>query len=61
MQGSGQRPVDFVPEQHTDFVFSVTPSLLGFGVAIVAVAVVLWYYRRRRKDRGDQGFSPPAT
>ncbi len=61
MQGSGQRPVDFVPEQQTDFLFSVTLSSLGVGGAIVVVAVVLWFYRRRRKDRGDQGFSPPAT
>ena len=56
IQASQRRPVAFVPEQHTDFIFSITPPWIGVVLVIVVSTVILiWYYRRRRKDMDDQG------
>ncbi|QMU80097.1 rod shape-determining protein RodA [Streptacidiphilus sp. PB12-B1b] len=52
MQTTGQ----FVPEQQTDFVFTVAGEELGFlgaGLLIVLLGVVLWRACRIARDAGD--------
>jgi hypothetical protein len=51
--------VEFVPEEHTDFIFEVSnwPALLAFlalvGAAALTLAFALSRYRRRRRA-GDE-------
>lgn len=51
-----QKRLDFLPEQHTDFIFSVVAEELGFlGVAVVLVLFGLLLHRllRRAEDTPD--------
>ncbi|HZD06548.1 MAG TPA: rod shape-determining protein RodA, partial [Longimicrobiales bacterium] len=51
-----QKRFDFLPEQHTDFIFSVIGEELGFlGVALAlgAFVFILWRLVRMAEDSGD--------
>ena len=49
------RPVEFRPEQHSDFIFSVSRDGLALGAlgAVMLIVILAWTYRRRRKRGGD--------
>ncbi len=51
-----QKRLDFLPEQHTDFIFSVVGEELGFvgtSLAILAFAWVLWRLIKLAEGSGD--------
>lgn len=50
-----QQPVEFVPVEHTDFIFLVSPEWVGYAAVFMVAALGTWYYRRRRRRR-----QPPA-
>ena len=53
---AAERPVEFVPAEHTDFIFAVTGAELWVGLlalALALAALVVWLRRRRTRDRGD--------
>ena len=47
-------PVEFRPEQHTDFIFSVSRDELRLGAlfALMIIVIMAWTYYRRRKRGG---------
>jgi rod shape determining protein RodA len=54
-----QKRYDFLPEQHTDFIFSVIGEELGFvgtALAIAAFAFILWRLVRLA-ERSDDPFA----
>jgi cell division protein FtsW (lipid II flippase) len=53
LQNSSSRPLAYLPEEHTDFIFSVTREPLS-AVAIfvfLALAATVWWYVRRKRQR----------
>jgi cell division protein FtsW (lipid II flippase) len=49
-------PLEFVPEEHTDFIFAVSswPALLAtITAAVLALAAIVVWYRRRRRRRDE--------
>ena len=46
-----QTPVEFVPEEHTDFIFAVGGKDIGWAaiLALVVVLVIIAIVRRRRR------------
>jgi LPXTG-motif cell wall-anchored protein len=55
MQTSAAPPLEFRPEEHTDFIFAASPEALAIlGLLVVAAVSAWWYFRRRRDDRGGQ-------
>ena len=57
-QGSqaAQRPVEFVPAEHTDFIFAVAGAELWAGLLLLTLALAtlaIWRRRRRTRGRGD--------
>jgi hypothetical protein len=63
IQAPSGRPVEFRPEEHTDFIFyaSDEAKLAGLIVVFVVVISLWWYYRRRRPGNRDGGHDPRAT
>ena len=60
--GSGVLKLDYLPEAHTDFVFAVLSEELGFGGAVVVIAlftalVVRAFAIGVRAERGGAGFA----
>ena len=47
-----QQPLEFVPTQHTDYLFPVSRAVLVLGLAFLA-ALAFWVYRRRRPRGPD--------
>lgn len=48
---SGGKPLQFLPAEHTDFVFVIVPKELPWlmvGMVLVAGVGMLWWRRRRR-------------
>jgi rod shape determining protein RodA len=54
-----QKRLDFLPEQHTDFIFSVVGEELGFVGVLAAIAVFAFFLHRlvRLAERSADGFA----
>jgi cell division protein FtsW (lipid II flippase) len=53
VQNSSSRPLAYVPEEHTDFIFSVTREPLSAVAtfALLALGATVWWYLRRKRQR----------
>ena len=54
---STPRPLAYLPEKHTDFIFSVVPekaSIVRLVAVVVLVLVLLYVIRRRRRQSRDE-------
>ncbi len=58
-----QKRLAFLPEQHTDFIFSVVGEELGFIGVTIALALFLWLFIRITKisERANDSFSSLAA
>jgi rod shape determining protein RodA len=58
-----QNKLNFLPEQHTDFIFSVVGEELGFIGVTVALALFLWLFIRITEvaERANDSFSSLAA
>jgi cell division protein FtsW (lipid II flippase) len=48
------RRVAYLPESHTDFIFSVSPdafSIVQLAVVVILLATLIYVLRRRRRTR----------
>jgi cell division protein FtsW (lipid II flippase) len=52
LQNSSSSPVAYLPQEHSDFIVSVTREPLSAVVifAILALAATLWWYFRRKRQ-----------
>lgn len=57
--GKSRQKLDFLPEAHTDFIFSVVGEELGFVIAVVVVGLYAFLFIRgiRIAQRNDDKFS----
>jgi LPXTG-motif cell wall-anchored protein len=53
LQSSSSTPLAYLPQEHTDFIFSVTEEPLSVVAifALLALGATLWWFRRKRQRK----------